>query len=90
VKKLGRILGLTLLAAALLYALDAVVLRARGQNGFAKITVNRYDVIPEKNGKVEFDYEPSVDETCVRALFPHQTYAPCWYLARHSEQQIRY
>jgi hypothetical protein len=90
VKKLGKVLGLTLAGAALLYAADAVVLRARGQKGYGKVTVNRYDVIPEKNGKVEFDYEPSADETCVRAMFPHQTYAPCWYLARHSEQQIRY
>lgn len=87
-----RILAV-LLALSAIYVVDDVSIRYRipsGRQPFATITVQRYDAIPEKNGKVEFGFEAPVDETCVRSPFPHMGYPPCWYLRRHAEQRINY
>jgi hypothetical protein len=35
-----------------------------------------------KNGKVEVFYGSPEMRTCIRAVFPHFGYSPCWYLAR--------
>jgi len=71
------------------YMGDTLVLRLRSQP-LESVVVERYDAIPEKNNKTEFAFEPPVNQPCVRALFPHQGYEPCWYLRRHSEQRINY
>jgi hypothetical protein len=82
-----------LLVLAFIYLGDDLSVRYRippRRQPFATVTVERYDAIPEKNGKVEFGFEPPVQQTCVRALFPHLGYPPCWYLSRHAEQRINY
>ena len=38
--------------------------------------------------QVEYSVGPSVMETCIDALMPHFGYVPCWYLRRHTIQQI--
>jgi len=38
--------------------------------------------------QVEYSVGPSVMQTCVDALMPHFGYTPCWYLRRHTYQQI--
>ena len=83
--------GLLVLSA--IYVVDDLFVRFRippRQQPFGTVTVERYDAIPEKNGKVEFGFEPPVQQTCVRSLFPHLGYPPCWYLSRHAEQRINY
>jgi hypothetical protein len=83
--------GLLVLSA--IYVVDDLSVRFRippRRQPFGSVTVERYDAIPEKNGKVEFGFEPPVQQTCVRSLFPHLGYAPCWYLSRHAEQRINY
>jgi hypothetical protein len=60
----------------------------RGREPLGHITVYRYDAIRQKNGKVDFESETPSRVTCVHALLPHMTYAPCWYVARHSDQRI--
>jgi hypothetical protein len=52
---------------------------------FGTVTVQRYDAVQEKSGKTEFIFNPPAAQTCVRALFPHFGYPPCWYLKRHTE-----
>ena len=89
----ARIVLAVVVAIALIYAGEDLSLRyriPRGRQVLGAVTVQRYDAIPKKNGKVEFAYEEPVSETCVHALFPHLGYAPCWYLQRHSEQRIGY
>ena len=84
---------LVILALSAVYIADDVWIRFRippRQQPFGTVTVQRYDAIAEKNGKTEFDFEPPVVQTCVRSLFPHMGYAPCWYLSRHAEQRINY
>jgi hypothetical protein len=83
--------GLLILAA--LYVGDDLSIRYRipaSRQPFGTITVERYDAIPEKNGKVEFGFEPPAEQTCVHSLVPHMGYPPCWYLSRHAEQRINY
>jgi hypothetical protein len=62
----------------------------RGRDPLGQITVYRYDAIRQKNGKFDFESETPSQVTCVHALLPHMTYAPCWYVARHSDQRIDY
>ena len=84
-----RILTGLLAAIATIYLADAVVLHFR-HDPFGSVVVERYDVIPEKNGKTEFAPEDPVNLKCAHALFPHSGYPPCWYLSRHAEQRITY
>jgi hypothetical protein len=60
----------------------------RSREPLGQITVYRYDAIRQKNGKVDFESETPSQVTCVHAVLPHLTYAPCWYVARHTDQQI--
>jgi hypothetical protein len=73
----------------LIYAGDFVVLQAREHMGSAhgSVTVDNADVVNEKGGKVEYFFNPPQPTPCVRALFPHEGQSPCWWLARHPEQQ---
>jgi len=83
--------GLLLLAAV--YLGDDLSIRYQfpaSRQALGSVTVERYDAISEKNGKVEFGFEPPVQQTCVHSPFPHMGYPPCWYLSRHAEQRINY
>jgi hypothetical protein len=86
--KLRILIGLSV-AVALLYLGDGLLLHFR-HDPLGLVVVERYDAIPEKNGKTEFSFEEPTNQTCVRALFPHMGYPPCWYLRRHSEQRINF
>ena len=47
--------------------------------------------IPLKSGRTEYELDarqPEVTVSCVRALFPHQGYQPCWYVRRNSQRPI--
>jgi hypothetical protein len=88
-----RILIVALVSLAIVYLGDGLSVRYRipkGRQPLGTVTVQRYDAIPEKNGKTEFAFEDPITQTCVHSLFPHMGYLPCWYLGRHSEQRINY
>jgi hypothetical protein len=40
--------------------------------------------IPHKDGRAEIVLGDPVTQTCVRAIFPHDGYSPCWYVARQN------
>ncbi|MGB7585793.1 MAG: hypothetical protein WBM11_13175 [Terriglobales bacterium] len=87
----ARLLGMVLLLAALIYGGDWLVLRYRiwrHQDGFGSVTVTPEYVIHEKNGKTEYQFAQPQDQNCVRSLFPHFGYNPCWYVSRHTEERI--
>jgi hypothetical protein len=87
-----RILIFVLGLLAAVYAADDLSVRYRIPNSrqpFGTVTVQRYDAISEKN-KTEFVYEGPIHQTCVRSVFPHLGYQPCWYLSRHTEQRTNY
>jgi hypothetical protein len=86
--KLSILIGLAV-ATVSVYGGDSVVLHFR-HDPVGSVVVERYDAIPEKNGKTEFAFEQPVTQRCVHALFPHMGYQTCWYLSRHTEQRINY
>jgi hypothetical protein len=82
--------------AAILYAGDYAVVRLRASyprlgNAFDPVPVVRLLAIPLKNGRVDYELDalqPEATVTCVRALFPHLGYQPCWYVRRQSQKPI--
>jgi hypothetical protein len=81
---------------AIVYAGDYAVVRSRAAyprlgDAFASVQVVRLLAIPLKNGRTEYELDalqPQVTVTCVRALFPHLGYQPCWYVRRQSQKPI--
>jgi hypothetical protein len=75
---------------AIAYVVDWVGLQLREHRGAAHgtVMVDNTDAIREKGGKVEYFFDPPQPTPCVRALFPHEGQPACWWLARHSDQQI--
>ena len=69
----------------LAYAVDWVIFRMRG-SPTSRITVNRYQVVPLKGNKNEYDYLGSEDEPCSVSLFPRAGLTPCWQLHRNRNQ----
>jgi hypothetical protein len=85
---LAKSLKYVLIGVVALYFADwtALELRMRGNSGFGKVTVSQYLATPLKGQKEEYDYLGSVDQPCVRSIFPHNADQPCWWLERHKNQ----
>jgi hypothetical protein len=86
-----RIVAALVLLALLTYAGDYLVLRYRMANGrsqFSSVSIHAYYAIHEKNGRTEYDFAQPETEVCVRSLFPHLGYSPCWYVNRHTDRRI--
>ncbi len=81
-----------LIAAALLicivYAGDDLRFRIAKGKAFATVRVQRYYSVMKKDGKPDYYFDQPQNETCIRSLFPHLGYTPCWYLNRHKVQKI--
>jgi hypothetical protein len=79
------------LAAALVYAGDYLSLRYRFPNQrpqFGSVMVQRSYAVAMKDRKTEYMFDPPAPQACVNSLFPHFGDPPCWYLKRHTRQQI--
>ena len=88
-----RILTIAFVLLAIVYLCDDLAVRyriPRSREPLGTVIIQRYDAIPGKNNRTEFDFESPITVTCVHSLFPHMGYQPCWYLSRHSEQRINY
>jgi hypothetical protein len=80
-----------LLAGALVYVCDYVSLRYRiphNRAQFGSVVVQVTWVIPMKDGKTQYTFDPPAPQDCVNSLFPHFGDFPCWYLSRHKQQQV--
>jgi hypothetical protein len=81
---------------AVVYADDYLQVRwkmahANSGEAFGTVQMERLYAIPQKNGKVEYEFDavqPEVTTPCVHALFPHMGETPCWYLQRNSQKPI--
>jgi hypothetical protein len=81
---------------AVVYAGDYLQVRwkmahANSGDAFGTVQMERLYAIPQKNGKVEYEFDavqPEVTTPCVHALFPHMGETPCWYLQRNSQKPI--
>jgi len=83
-----------LVAAVLLgmvYATDYFSVRyrmAKGPAPLSTVTIETSYVIHKKDGKTEYDFAAPQTQVCIRSLFPHFGYEPCWYLNRHTQIRI--
>jgi hypothetical protein len=85
--------GVILLAVAgLVYTGDYFVFRyrvLRNLSPYDSITVNAFYAVPQKTGKMEYDFQSSQQVTCANSIFPHMGYTPCWYSRTHTDKQIQ-
>lgn len=86
-----RIVLAVIILFAVVYTGDYALVRfriPRSRNPFGSVTVQVSYSVMKKDGKPDYYFQPPQVETCVRSLFPHLGYPPCWYLTRHTNQQI--
>ena len=86
-----RIVAALVLLALIVYAGDYLSVRykiPKSRDPFSTVTIRPYYAIHEKNGRTEFDFAQPESQGCVRSLFPHFGYTPCWYLKRHTDKRI--
>ena len=74
-------------AIAFTYAGDDVAARFRGQPT-ETMKVDHYYAVMNRWNQVEYSVGEPIMQTCVDALMPNFGYIPCWYLRRHTLQQI--
>ena len=87
--KILRRIGLALLIlAAATYVADDLWARYRGRP-VEHIKVGRYYVVENRWNETEYSVGSPFIQTCVEALLPHFGYVPCWYLHRHTIQEVR-
>jgi hypothetical protein len=90
-KILKRIIVVALLSLCVVYAADYLSVRLRipgSREPLGTVQVQTTYAVKQKDGKTEFYVNPPQFQTCVNSLFPHMGYTPCWYLRRHSAQEI--
>lgn len=89
-RKYARLLRAVMIlcfVALTIFFVDYLVLRMR-HSQFGSVTVHRFYRIPQKNGKLEIQYDGDYTYNCSRSLFPHSASKPCWYLNRKTEEWI--
>jgi hypothetical protein len=87
---LQTILPIVILVGILLYLGDFLSLRYRIPNRepYGSVTVRELYAVKLKNKQTEYMFEPPAPQECVNSLFPHFGDQPCWYLKRHTRQQV--
>jgi hypothetical protein len=86
-----RIVGAAILLTLITYVGDYLSVRykiPKGRDPFSSVTIHPYYAIHEKNGRTEYDFAQPETQVCVRSLFPHFGYSPCWYVNRHTDKRI--
>lgn len=91
-----RTLVATVALVAIVFAGDYGALRLREVYprlgaAYDSVQMERLYAIPLKNGRIEYELDarqPEVTVSCVRAVFPHQGFPPCWYVRRNSQKPI--
>ncbi|MFZ0314967.1 MAG: hypothetical protein WAL85_19860 [Candidatus Korobacteraceae bacterium] len=85
-----RWLILVVVVGLLLYAADFLSLRLRlpRRDMLGTVTVHTYYSVKLKSGKTEYDYAGDHDVNCANSLLPQLGLKPCWYLSRHTDEQI--
>lgn len=86
-----RVLQIALLALAGLYAGDYLSARYRipgNRQTLGSVQVQALYAVRLKDGRFEYSLGDTEAQACLRALFPHLGYTPCWYLSRHATKRI--
>jgi hypothetical protein len=61
---------------------------AKKQDPFGVVNIRSYYAIPLKSGKTELVFQEPENQVCVKSLFPHFGYSPCWYVKRRNVIRI--
>jgi len=88
---LRRTLLVSLVALCAVYVGDDLALHYRMASRGAAAATGTVTVLygtPLKNGQVSIFWNQPQTETCVRSIFPHLGYPPCWYAKRHATRLI--
>ncbi len=82
------VIGL-IVAVLVAYAGDYLSLHFRipSREPIGSVVTRRSYAVKQKNGKLEYYFDPPAPEPCVRSVFPQMGYTPCWYLERHRATQ---
>ncbi len=83
--------AIALLALAALYAGDYLSTRYQipgNRPMFDTVRVQTLYAVRQKGNRIEYSLGDTVVQTCVRSLFPHLGYTPCWYLSGHATKRI--
>jgi hypothetical protein len=67
------------------YGGDWAIYKLRGSPS-ATVTVNRFQTVPLKGNKIEYDYLGTAEVPCSVSLFPQAGQSPCWHLRRNPNQ----
>ena len=59
-------------------------------NAYDSVQVEIVYQIPQKGNKAEYVPQDTQTQGCVRSIFPHLGQQPCWYLRRHTQQQVNF
>ena len=91
--KRALVVGFLLLSilTGVVFTADYLALRLRiamHANAFDSVQVQRIYYLLLKNGKTEITPGEMETQTCVRSLFPHLGYSPCWYARRRTEKRV--
>jgi hypothetical protein len=88
---LARLLKRIVIAAAALlifwYICDYLSLKLR-REPLSNIQISKLYAVPQKDGKTSYEPGDLETQTCVNSTFPHLGYSPCWYVKRHTNQQV--
>jgi len=91
-RTVGKILAWGCLAliglATCAYAADDLWARFRGRP-VQQMKVDRVYLAMNHWNQVEYSLGTPIMQTCVDALMPHFGLVPCWYLRRHTLQQVK-
>jgi hypothetical protein len=55
---------------------------------YGSVVVRELYAVKLKNKQTEYMFQPPAPQECVNSLFPHFGDPPCWYLERHTRQQV--
>ena len=90
-RRILRVAQTALLGLLGLYAGDYLSARYRipdDRQTLGSVQVKTLYAVRQKSGRIEYSVGDTETESCVRSLFPHLGYIPCWYLRRHSTKRI--
>jgi len=73
--------------AVFVYAADDLWTRSRGRPT-EQMKVDRYYAMLDRWNQIEYSTGSPIVQTCVDALMPHFGYEPCWYLRKHTLQEV--
>ena len=88
-ESMRRVLIIVIVSLGVLFVADALAVSIPippWRQVYGTVQVRVFYAMPLKGNRTEFRDAGVQKETCVRALFPHFGYKPCWYASHKTEE----